>query len=302
MFVLPAWSWIVFTLCASAAQTARNAMQRDLLTSLGSQGAAYVRFLYGFPFAVLLLGVAIGLNGGRVLVPNMATVWWTALGAVAQIAATALMLAAMRTRSFVVVTANTKTEPVQVALFGMIALNEKVTPLLALAIVIATVGVVLTALPARAAPIAEPPANGWSAALLGLSAASLFALSAVGFRAGVVSLEPSYLAAATILALSLAIQSALILVMLIAFDRSRLIKIAAAWRESMFAGFMGALGSQFWFIAFALETAARVRTLALIEIVFAQIVTRRMFHQKTRRVEMAGMALIALGVALLLAS
>ena len=39
-------------------------------------------------------------------------------GAVSQIAATALMLAAMRQRAFVVVTAWTKTEPVQVAVVG----------------------------------------------------------------------------------------------------------------------------------------------------------------------------------------
>ena len=38
----------------------------------------------------------------------------------------------------------------------------------------------------------------------------------------------------------------------------------------MFAGFMGALASQFWFLAFALTAAANVRTLALVEVLFAQ--------------------------------
>lgn len=299
MIVLPAWSWIAFTVCASAAQTARNAMQRDLVATLGAHGAAFVRFLYGFPFALLLLALAIALNGGRTLTPATATFWWTALGAVTQIAATALMLAAMRTRSFVVVTAYMKTEPVQVAVFGLLFLHEKITPLLALAIVVATAGVILTSLPARAA---RDETGGWSPALMGLAAAGLFALSAVGFRAGIVSLEAGYLGAATVLALSLAIQSALILLWLVAFDRARLGAIARAWRASLLAGFMGALGSQLWFIAFALETAARVRTLALIEIPFAQVVTRRMFRQTTGAVEWLGMAMIAVGVALLLAS
>jgi hypothetical protein len=33
----------------------------------------------------------------------------------------------------------------------------------------------------------------------------------------------------------------------------------------MLAGFTGAFASQMWFLAFALESAAKVRTLALIE-------------------------------------
>ncbi len=298
MIALPAWSWIAFTVCASAAQTARNAMQRDLTATLGAHGAAFVRFLYGFPFALLFLALAVALNG-RTLVPTANAFWWTALGAVTQIAATALMLAAMRTRSFVVVTAYMKTEPVQVALFGLMFLHERITPQLALAIAVATAGVVLTALPPRAA---RADGAGAAPAAMGLAAAGLFALSAIGFRAGIVSLEPTYLSAATILALSLAIQSALILAGLALFDRALLDAIARAWRASLLAGFMGALGSQLWFLAFALETAARVRTLALIEIPFAQVVTRRIFRQRTRAIELAGMAMIALGVALLLAS
>ena len=38
----------------------------------------------------------------------------------------------------------------------------------------------------------------------------------------------------------------------------------------MLAGFMGAFASQFWFLAFALTAAANVRTLALVEVLFAQ--------------------------------
>ena len=53
------WLWVVFTLLAAAGQTARNAMQRELTASLGTVGATHVRFLFGFPFALLFLaGVA----------------------------------------------------------------------------------------------------------------------------------------------------------------------------------------------------------------------------------------------------
>ena len=90
---------------ASSAQTLRNAMQRDLIGALGAVGAAQVRFLFGLPFAALfLLGLmaATGLSAPPLTAPNLA---WTAFGAASQVIATAMMLAAMRTRSFVVAVA-----------------------------------------------------------------------------------------------------------------------------------------------------------------------------------------------------
>jgi drug/metabolite transporter (DMT)-like permease len=79
-----------------------------------------------------------------------------------------------------------------------------------------------------------------------------------------------------------------------------LAEILRAWRPSLLAGFMGALASQFWFLAFAIDTAARVRTLALIEMIFAQIVTKRIFQQQTSAREIAGMAIMIAGVVILM--
>ncbi|MGZ5936307.1 MAG: EamA/RhaT family transporter, partial [Rhizomicrobium sp.] len=47
--------WVIFTFVAAAGQTARNAMQRELTASLGAVGATHVRFLFGFPFALIFL-------------------------------------------------------------------------------------------------------------------------------------------------------------------------------------------------------------------------------------------------------
>ena len=102
--------WIPVTLLASSAQTLRNAMQRDLIGALGAVGAAQVRFLFGLPFAVMFLAglmAATGFSAPRLTALNLAC---TAFGAVSQVIATALMLAAMRTKSFVAAVAYTKTE------------------------------------------------------------------------------------------------------------------------------------------------------------------------------------------------
>src|SRR5205085_7847957 len=83
-------------------------------------------------------------------------------------------------------------------------------------------------------------------------------------------------------------------------QRQVLAAISAAWRPSLFAGFTGALASQFWFLAFALATAASVRTLALIEVLFAQAISRFIFKQATTPREAAGVVLIVAGVVMLL--
>jgi drug/metabolite transporter (DMT)-like permease len=291
----PSWLWAVFTIVAAAAQTVRNAAQRELTTRLGTVGATHVRFLFGFPFALIFLaGVMIALGQGLPQPPPV--FWpWVVLGALTQVAATALMLAAMNDRSFVVVYAYIKTEPVQAALFGLVFLGDVVTPGMAAAILIATSGVVTMALkPGTSMDV--------RATLLGLAAGAMFALSAVGFRGAILSLGlPSYVMAATFtLVVGLVMQSALLSLYLWLRNPDVLVSIMRAWRPSLFAGFMGALASQFWFLAFALATAASVRTLALVEVLFAQAISRFAFKQATTPREALGVVLIVVGVLLLL--
>jgi drug/metabolite transporter (DMT)-like permease len=206
------------------------------------------------------------------------------------------MLAAMGERSFVVAIAYIKTEPVQVALFGLIFLGDHVTPSMAAAILIATAGVVVMSLKGGGG------AGGIRPTLLGLAAGGAFALSAIGYRGAILSLgDPSYVMAATYaLVIGLALQSALLTLYLLARDRAVLVAIFKSWRPSLFAGFMGALASQFWFLAFALATAASVRTLALVEVLFAQAISRFAFGQPTTAREGAGIVLIVAGVLLLI--
>jgi drug/metabolite transporter (DMT)-like permease len=289
------WLWAVFTLIAASAQTVRNATQRGLTVTLGTVGATHVRFLFGFPFAlVFLVGVMLVL--GQKLPQPPPIFWpWVVAGALTQIAATALMLAAMNDRSFVVVYAYIKTEPVQVALFGLVFLGDVVTPTMAAAIVIATTGVVIMAL--------KPGTSmDMRATLLGLAAGAMFAASAVGYRGAILVLElPSYVLAATFtLAVGLLLQSVLLSLYLRLRNPKALVAILRAWRPSLFAGFMGALASQFWFLAFAIATAASVRTLALVEVLFAQAISRFVFKQATTAREAVGIVLIVVGVVLLL--
>jgi len=290
------WLWAIFTVIAAFFQTLRNAMQRELTGKLGTVGATHVRFLFGFPFAVIsLLGIMAVMHAP---LPRPGwTFWpWVIDGAFAQVAATALMLVAMNERSFVVTIAYLKTEPIQVAIFGLIFLGDAVTWPMMTAILVATAGVIVMSVKPGSA------AGGIRPTLIGLASGGMFALSAIGYRGAILNLQlPNYIMAATYtLVIGLLMQAVVLSLYLLLRKPSILLAIMRSWKPSLFAGLMGALASQFWFLAFALATAASVRTLALIEVLFAQLTARFAFGQKTTAREAVGMVLVVAGVVLLI--
>ncbi len=291
--------WVLVTLAAAVAQTGRNAAQKGLTDRLGTLGATNVRFLYGLPFACAFLALALWLAGSPLPTLTSRALAFTAFGALAQIAATALMLQAMRTQGFGIVTAWLKVEPVLVALVGWAVLGEALTlPMLA-AIAVAVAGVLVMTL---------KPGQGRSLltdlrpATLGLLAGLAFGLSAIGFRGAITALPDGtfLIRALTILALTLALQTAVLGLWLAAKDRPALTGSFRAFAPSLAAGFLGALASAGWFTAFALTSAANVRTLALVEVVLALLVARFALGQRTTPRQLAGIAILLTGVVLLL--
>jgi drug/metabolite transporter (DMT)-like permease len=289
--------WIISTVIAAAAQTARNAMQSGLTGTLGVLGATQVRFLFGFPFALAFLVVAALATHSAVPGISERFLVFTVGGAVMQILATALLMRAMHGGSFSVTTALSKTEAVQIAVFGLVILGDELTLLRSVAILVATLGVVLTA---------TRPGEPWSAAgvrpvLLGVAAGGCFALAAVGFRGGILALEDGgfWLRATTTLAWSLGIQALLLALWMMMAAREALVGSFRLWRQSVLAGCLGAVASQFWFIGFSLTSAANVRTLGLIEVLFAYGVGHHLMRQRLPPRAIAGLVLIVAGVALL---
>jgi drug/metabolite transporter (DMT)-like permease len=292
--------WIPFTITAALGQVARNAMQRSLTGPLGTWGATNIRFLFGFPFSILFFAVVLTISSDHLPVPT-ASFWpWLLLGALTQITGTGMMLLAMNDRSFVVTTAYLKTEAIQTAIFGFVFLGDHLTLLKVVAILIATAGVVIAAL----RPGAEKGFADLRPTLLGLAAAASFALSAVGFRGAVIVVPGvSFVTAASYtLVLGLFVQTLVLTIFLLVRAPDVLRKILGLWKPSILAGFMGAFASQFWFLAFALTAAANVRTLALVEVLFAQAVAYYSFKQPISARELFGIVLIVIGVALLVAA
>lgn len=297
--IAPDWLWIPITLGAAAAQTARNAAQRHLTPVLGTLGATLVRFLYGLPFALAWLALVAFVGGFSLPPVTAAFVWWVVVSSVTQIGATALLLRVMEERNFALGTAYAKTEIIQVAIFALVFLGDPLTPGVLMAVVASTFGIVLIAPIDRQHPV-RTLVSGWTTrpALLGLASGSCFGIAAVGYRGAALALPGTefVMAAACTLAAAQALQTVLLGGWLLFRDASVVVRVVREWRKSLFAGLMGATASGCWFTAMAIEPAAHVRTLGLVEILFSLAISRRFFRERVTRLEIAGMALLMLGL------
>jgi drug/metabolite transporter (DMT)-like permease len=295
--------WIPITIAAAALQTARNAAQRSLTGALSALGATYTRFAFGFPCALLYAAAVLSATGAPLPSPPPAFYAWATLGGVAQIAATAFLLRLFQLRNFSTGIAFSKSEILQVAVFGLVVLGDRVTALAALAILVATLGLLLLS--------REAAAEGWRgavaslrsrSALLGLGTGAGFAVAAVAFRAASLSLQhPSFLvAAAATLAVTTGIQTALMTLWLSAREPGQVSLVLRSWRRSWLPGATGAAASACWFTAMTIEPAAHVRMLGLVEVVFGFGVAIFAHHQLPSRREVGGSALLVLAIAVLL--
>lgn len=293
--------WVPVTLAAASAQVFRNGAQAGLTKTIGMLGATQVRFVFGLPFALLFLAGGLAITGQPL--PGLTTpaLGWAALGAVCQIMGTALMLLVMHQRAFGVAYAYIKTEPVLVAVLGVILLGDHLSPLAWAAVGVVTAGVLVASVkPGEYRNLLKE--RRMIAA--GVGAGGLFGLSAIAFRGGIGALEGGdfLIRALTVLAISLAIQAGLLGLWLMARDRAAFTGSLKVWRTSLGAGFLGAFASACWFTAFALTPAANVRTLGLIEMPLAALLAGRLTGKAASRHEVIGLTVVMAGVGLLFAS
>jgi drug/metabolite transporter (DMT)-like permease len=293
------WLWVPITLWAALAQTGRNAAQRSLVAQAGTLGATLARFLYGIPFAAAWVLLLHELPATAAPLPAFHAGYfaWLLLGALGQLAATAFLLAAMKQRNFVIGVAYSKTDALQVALFGALFLRELPGSMTMVAMALATAGVVMLSLPQKGAALEGRPWTS-AAAWYGLASGAGFALSAVGYRGAALQIPQTsaWLSGAWGVLLAQALQAVLLVGWLAWRAPEALRATVRAWRVSTVAGALGALASIGWFTAFALTTAANVRTLGMVEVVFSYLVSRRLLREKLAPAEQGGLALVVAGL------
>lgn len=295
--------WIYFTLGAAFMQNARSALQRYLKDRLTTLGAAYVRFLYATPFAIAYVWGLHVWGGYALPQPTPVFFVWSALGGLSQIIFTALLLYLFSFRNFTVGTTFSKTEIVQVAVFGFLLLGDTLTVGAVIAIAVAMAG--LFALSVGQAGISAgslltglKDRSTW----IGIACGAFLGGSVVFFRGAALSLgyDGFIMAAAYTLAISLVIQTVAMGLYLAWREPRTLVDVLVHWKWSGAVGVAGVLASIGWFTAFTLENGAYVRALGQVELVFTFIASYLLFKERSTKIELAGILLIIASILILI--
>lgn len=296
--------WLPATLIAGLLQAWRTAVQRRVSRSLSVNAAGLVRYLYGLPFAAGLwaayrfaVAPAPSPAIGAMFLPLCAA------AGLAQIVATNLLLMAFDQRNFVVGTAYSKTEAVQGAFLSLLLLGERLSGLAWAGIVAGVIGVmILSTGGRRMAPGELLRALGQPGARYGIASGLFFALTAVAVRRSTAEIASgdAVRSALTALVVTIALQTAMLGGWLFWRERDQVRAVFSSWRVSGQVGLLSALGSACWFTGFATAPVALVRIVGQVEMVFTLGFAHFYLRERLCGSEVAGLALVVLGVMLAL--
>ncbi|MBT5822564.1 MAG: EamA/RhaT family transporter [Rhodobacteraceae bacterium] len=294
--------WVYATIGATIFQTLRFMLQKKLsMGALSTGGATFARFAYSAPLLAAVL--AAWLVASDTELPALSARFWTmgAIGGLAQILATVCVVALFRERNFAVGITFKKTEVVQAALIGFIILGEGVSILGLVAILVGLTGVLLLS--------SAPEAKGslqerlfTRAAGLGLASGLLFAISGVTYRAATLEVgadAPLLRAAVTLSAVTL-MQFCAMSLWLRVFEQGQILAVWGARRKALWIGLMSLGGSLGWFLAFTLQTAAYVKALGQIELIFSLMVSVLVFKERLSMREGIAIGFLSASVLLLI--
>ncbi len=287
-------TWLLLTFLGAFLQNIRSFLQRRITDKLSINGSSFVRFLFAIPLAILLV---------LLLVDRIPSLPWTFLGyviagGVAQIIGTSCLISAVVKGNFSVGTTLSKTEAAQAALFGLVVLGDAITASIALGILVSLAGVACLS---------------WSqgsflsnlsrrSLFLGLISGTGFAVAAVCFRGASLSLEfgEFFERAALTVLVAVSLQSIIMGAYLLVREPGELARVFQNWRISSVIGCVGMLASLCWFSAMTLNSAAIVRAVGQIELLFTLLTTIWLFKERLRIVQLLGMVLIVAGIWLLI--
>ena len=295
--------WIPLTIAAAFLQNIRSAMQKHLQGKLSTLGAAYVRFLYAVPIALVYFFIVTRVTGAPLPAIDGQFLFYALAGGICQIMFTVFLLWLFSFHNFAVGTTISKLETVMVALFGLVLLGDRVTSPVVIAITMSTVGLVILSAGQARLGVSNLLRGLWRLpTLIGLACAAWLGASVVLFRAASLSLglDSFVLAAAFTLLIVVILQTLLMGLLLAMREPGQLGKVMIHWRPAMLVGISGGLASIGWFSAFTLQNATYVRALGQIELLFTFAATLLFFREKVSLQEIIGIVLITASIIVVL--
>ena len=294
-------NWVIFTISGAFFQNLRSSLQKKLNKDLSTVASTYVRFAFALPFALLVFFLNFGdFEIISKILEQKNFIYLTIIASIFQIMFTFTLLYLFNFSNFVVGTSLSKTEVIQVAIFEYFLLKDKLNIFGIIGIIIATVGVIIISVK----DLKLFFSNFFSkTTLIGLMTGLFLGLSVVFFRAATLSLEnfsSNFDKAIITLFFGLIIQTFIISIYLLIFERSEFKKFQSNKFESCLAGLTGFLATLSWFFAFTFIQASFVRALGQVEIFFSFVSSKYFFKEKITKLEIIGIIIFIIGVSLML--
>lgn len=295
--------WIPITIAAAFSQNLRFMLQKHLRsTGLSTGGATFARFLYAAPLAAGLLGGYLIVTGAALPPPSLRFFLFGALGGMAQIMATMLVVALFAERNFTVGITFKKTETIQTALWSLLILGEGLSGDGLFAILVGLLGVIVLADPPRGSGLIWQKRVFNRASIYGIGAGMLFGFSGMAYRGASLSLGDSdfFLRAVFTLMCVTSFQTVAMALYLRLRQPGEITRVARHWRVTGLVGLTGMLGSLGWFAAFTLQNAAYVKALGQVELIFTFVASYFIFKERSSPRELVGIGLVFVSILLLI--
>lgn len=294
-------NWIATSILGAFFQNARSSVQKKLNSEMSLMASTYVRFSFALPIIFIVFYLYFG-NYDYFLkaIQNNHFILYVILGSIFQITFTFLFLYLFKFTNFLIGTALSKTEVIQIAFFEFIILKDYLNLYAVLGIIISTFGVIIFS-----TKDLKNILKGFfsKSTIVGIFCGTLLALSIVFFRGSMQFIhftEKNFDKALITLLAATFVQTTLITIYLLTFEIKQFQKIRSNMKLSFLAGLFGFSATVFWFYSFSLVQAAFVRTVGQIELLFSYISSRFMFKEKVRVIEIVGIFIFISGLILVI--
>ena len=294
-------NWILTSILGAFFQNARSSIQKKLNTEMSLMASTYVRFAFSLPILLIVFLLYFGnFDYFQLAIQSPNFVIYVVLASVLQISFTLLFLYLLKFTNFLVGTALSKTEVIQIAFFEFIILKDYLNFYALLGIMISTIGVIIFS-----TKDVKNIINSFftKSTIIGLFCGTILALSVVFYRGSMEFIDftnKNFDKALLTLFAATLIQTSLITFYLLFFEISEFKRLKSNIKLSALAGLFGFSATISWFYSFSLVQAALVRAVGQIELLFSYISSRFMFKEKIKFVEIIGITIFIFGLFLVI--
>lgn len=296
--------WILISIITAFIQAVRNASQKHLTKFLSDITTVWVRFIFGFPFALIafLILLIIGYDMPEI---NSKFLFNVTIACIAQITGIYFLVSLFSRKNFAVGTAYIRTDAIQSAIIGMIFFHESISFIGFIAIIIAFIGLVFISVTQNQITIKHIFFSiSRPSALMGIVSGTSFAISGLFVKNSTLSLidTPIIINASFTIVFLLCSQAIFVGLYLYFTDKKQLSEIKKYFNNGLLVGATTLMVSTGWYTAYAMTNVAYVKAVGQIEMIFSMLISKRFFEEKIKMMEIVGILLILSGILILVLS